>query len=361
MAKTTGAILHLIFIFIWLFAVTAHLILLRLLCTGRERTKLRLPPGAWPFLLSITVVDLAALLFGTTAFVRLNDTLLVAFEHWPLGVLFCRLISFLKAFALTVTNYSLLALLVLCYRLTVKQHRPPTSKAKQALLVGVIWVVALITTLPLLVFYSINEVESVKKCSFNELISSDLAGFLVLNIFQLQIVFPLPVLLFLFFKLAATHMYNSRYPKENLEKVSKQWWIMKKLAKKNDQTQQKNGSMQEEMAIMSPHDIKFVRMILILSVVCYLLSWPAFLNNIAKTWNLLEYFFWFILFAETPYYFKPFLYLLLNSNFWFALRTMGSEVNTSHISNSTPDNNTNRKAFNNSSLNENCKEKETTA
>ncbi len=51
-------------------------------------------------------------------------------------------------------------------------------------------------------------------------------------------------------------MYNSRYPKENLEKVSKQWWIMKKLAKKNDQTQQKNGSMQEEMAIMSPHDIK---------------------------------------------------------------------------------------------------------
>lgn len=70
-------------------------------------------------------------------------------------------------------------------------------------------------------------------------------------------------------------------------------------------------------------------MVLITSIICYLLSVPANLNNfygIVFRYYLENWWTLTIVFGEATYLLKPFLYLVLNTNFWYSLRTMGKKV-----------------------------------
>ncbi|XP_054257547.1 gamma-aminobutyric acid receptor subunit rho-3-like [Macrosteles quadrilineatus] len=156
-------------------------------------------------------------LFGSTAFARLHDTLLIVYAHWPLGVFFCRLIIFLKFFSLTVSTLCFLALLVLAYQLTVKRSRPPTSAGKQAFLLATIWAVAFITTMPLLFWHTVLKNGS---------------------------------------KVATTYMHLTKnYKKSAVNCAFTHWWILTNLLKK-DQVQENESAKQKEAVIMSPHDSK---------------------------------------------------------------------------------------------------------
>lgn len=70
-------------------------------------------------------------------------------------------------------------------------------------------------------------------------------------------------------------------------------------------------------------------MILIISIISYLISVPANLNNfygIVFSYYLENWWTLTIVFGEATYLLKPFLYLVFNTNFWKALRTMDEKM-----------------------------------
>ncbi|KAH9391812.1 Neuropeptide FF receptor 2 [Tyrophagus putrescentiae] len=145
---------------LWAVAILSHLILLRILFTKRLLARLRLPyagsrpPMVTVLLTQLTVADLASLLFTMPFLVYHNF-----FNDWPFGEVLCRLAPFIGSLANVLDLFSLLALLLLAHDLVVKSHRPKTSSGKFACLLTSIWTLALVTSLPLLLFLSVHKYE----------------------------------------------------------------------------------------------------------------------------------------------------------------------------------------------------------
>ena len=143
-----------IFFILWLTSVAGHLIFLKLLLTADRIKLLGLPPGpSWSLLLSTTVADILELLFGlpfTSAYIILT-------EDWHFGLPFCKLSHSVETFSLTMTVLVIAALMMMCYNMTVKSHRPKPTTAEQTLLLVSIWALALATAIPTFVFYTVKK------------------------------------------------------------------------------------------------------------------------------------------------------------------------------------------------------------
>lgn len=227
MNTTIEILFFTLFSILWLTSVAGHLILLKLLLTANRLKLLRLPPGpSWSLLLSTTVADLLALLFGlpfTSAYIILT-------EDWHFGLPLCKLSHSVETFSLTMTVLVIAKLMMMCYNMTVKSHRPKPTTAEQTLLLVSIWALALATAILPFVFYTVKkehryidhhkfpflEELSVLKinkwlqqitverniCVLSENGLGPLSFFLEIVCVILQIFVPLPLLVYLFIKVA---------------------------------------------------------------------------------------------------------------------------------------------------------------
>ncbi len=337
----------LLFALFWLLALGGHLVLLKLLLTPAERAKLRLPAKAWLILLSITLADLAALLLGLPF-----TALFEIFDDWLFGSLFCHLAPFVKTTAVTVSAYGILALLLQCFEIACKAHRPKTPPATLTFLVAVIWVLALVTALPLLIApavrvhkgpdhedlemlmfeHDLEETETTeeKEKQSNETLVERQACYVpyqfsaiypysLLLELLVQFIVPLVMVIYLFIKTADAMS----------SKVAEAKAVRSRTV--GEQQQQQTPQLPQ----ISKHDVIFVRTVLILSVVYHLLRTPYFLfeNLIFVSFSggfLGSDTLWYAytVLAESTYFIKPFLLLAVNGNFQNALRTIGSAATT---------------------------------
>lgn len=169
----------------WLAALSGHALLLKLLLTAGERAKLRLPPApgtsstfsSWPLLLplllSITTVDLATLLFAIPF-----TTISRIFADWTFGEVICRFSAFLGIAAVTVDSYAFLALMVVCCQIAQRKRRAlqgggesSITKKKTFLIIGGIWIFALITALPALFYQKVTTIEDVLQQTMDQVMA----------------------------------------------------------------------------------------------------------------------------------------------------------------------------------------------
>ncbi len=155
---------------LWVGAILSHLILLRILFTKSLLSKLRLPfAGSRPPMVAIlltqmTLADLLCLLFSVPFIAKNNFNS----ENWIFGVFLCKTAPFINSMANVIDFFSLLSLLLLAHDLVVKSHRPPTSPGKFTLVLTLIWSVALVASLPMLFFLTVQHFEYIKELSDDE-------------------------------------------------------------------------------------------------------------------------------------------------------------------------------------------------
>ena len=155
---------------LWVGAILSHLILLQILFTKNLLSKLRLPfAGSRPPMVTIlltqmTLADLFCLLFSVPFIAENNFNS----ENWIFGVFICKTAPFINSMANVIDFFSLLGLLLLAHDLVLKSHRPPTSPEKFTFVLTLIWTVALVASLPMLFFLTVQHFEYVKELSDDE-------------------------------------------------------------------------------------------------------------------------------------------------------------------------------------------------
>ncbi|KAH9390532.1 neuropeptide Y receptor [Tyrophagus putrescentiae] len=332
MFTPTSITLALLFALFWLVALAAHLVLLKLLLVPYERVKLRLPAGSWPLLLTITIADLVALLTALPF-----TSLFAIFNHWFFGEAICDMSTFVKVASLTVSSYVILALLMQSYEMVVKTTRPKLSTVKLGLLVGSIWLLAVVTALPMLWSHSVVSVGTNERIEENletfdfedqslnitklpENYMSVVAkketrkycapsyhlGFIFHSVMYiyLQFLIPLAIVFYLFIKITDT-----------MNKQTAQ-------GKNSKNNTMESAQQQQPDVVQMPQDLKFVRTILILTVVFHL-SWaPANFFTMFIASNSVVSIYIDVL-SELTFFIKPLLFFAFNTNFQNALRTIG--------------------------------------
>ncbi len=151
----------------WLIGLLSQLALLRALLTPSARVKLRLPfpASSWLLLLGITLTDLLTTLFSipTTVYSQFFA------RPWVFGVALCNLGNFLETCSISMTAFSLVALLMHAHQSVVSWRREgddtvssgvKESNAKQQFLVVIIWVLVLVTSSPSLFSYHVDSLTS---------------------------------------------------------------------------------------------------------------------------------------------------------------------------------------------------------
>ncbi|KAH9390540.1 7 transmembrane receptor (rhodopsin) [Tyrophagus putrescentiae] len=341
-------ILTLLFAVFWLSALTGHAVILKVLQTPADRGRLGLPQShltlVWLLLLSTTSANLLALLLAAPF-----ASLFAIFKTWPFGLPACKLSPFLKVASVTVNSYSLLGLMVVCYELVIKTGRPPPSTLKSYALVVSIWALALVTAAPMFTAHHLETIthvlfqfdegtlyvpeEYVHRFLFNK--SGDgspgettiqhngtvhmqtfctmprRVELLSANLYLLvQFVVPVAITVYLYIKVADA--VNS-----------------KKKATENSNNNNNNNS--ETAPQMPDNEVKFVRMILITSLVFHLLWAPRNINNFFFFFDARLLIVWLVcvLLSQSTHFIMPFLYLALNTNFQSALKTaLGKQAPT---------------------------------
>ena len=331
--------------YFWLLALGGHLVLLRILLTPAERAKLRLPAKAWLILLSITLADLVALLLGLPF-----TALFEIYDDWLFGSLLCHLAPFVKTTAVTVSAYGILALLLQCFEIACKAHRPKTPPTTLTFLVTVIWVLALVTALPLLIApavrvyrgpehedlemlmfeHDLEETEATEeeeKKNSNETLVERQACYIPYRfgaiysyslLLELLVQFAVPLVMVVYLFIKTADSMNSKAV------------AAKGVRRRTDGEQQQQQQQQTpQLPQISKHEVIFVRTVLILSVVYHLLRTPVILlehfivfpfKHGITLWNALT------VLSESTYFIKPFLLLAVNGNFQNALRTIGASA-----------------------------------
>lgn len=330
---TTEMILTFLVAIIWLMSVAGNLLLLRILLNSGERAKLCLPfESSWLHLLSVSLTDLVALFLGLPF-----TTYFLIFDSWDSGLVACNLSAFVKSVSVTISLYCIISLLMQCYELAVKTSRSRTSPLKQYLLLGSIWALALLISAPLLFSHKMGTVYAVQSppdedlelmyVSKNELnqtlgkangtfeprhfcyLSTEYLPFdldyTFLQVMQLFV--PLLLIVFLFIKVADS--------------------LSKKSAKSQANSNSSSGpptslSVEEQLQRLTPNNVKFVQLILTLSVL-YCLPW--ILGGIVNryTESSKSYKMFFTILQESVFFIKPFILFGVSSNFQHVLWTFG--------------------------------------
>jgi hypothetical protein len=95
-------------------------------------------------------------------------------QYWPFGGFLCAIVSPAQATTVFVSAYTLVALAVDRYSAILYPLRPRLRRSQALLVIAVIWVVALITALPIAIFtrVELDELRGVPLC--DEVSSSNL-------------------------------------------------------------------------------------------------------------------------------------------------------------------------------------------
>ncbi|XP_069957553.1 RYamide receptor isoform X2 [Cherax quadricarinatus] len=83
---------------------------------------------------------------------------IIVLQYWPFGEVFCVFVNYSQAVSIFVSAYTLVAISLDRYRAIIYPLRPRMSRLQAKVIIGLVWGLALFTTLPIAVFSSLDPI-----------------------------------------------------------------------------------------------------------------------------------------------------------------------------------------------------------
>ncbi|CAL4061089.1 unnamed protein product, partial [Meganyctiphanes norvegica] len=140
---TYDTIVYIFYILIFVFAMIGNTLIIYVVCTN---FKMRTVTNY--FIANLAAGDLSMALFCVPF--SFFSTLIL--KYWPFGVIMCITVNYLQAVSVFVSAYSLVAISFDRYRAIVSPLRPRMSRFHAKVIILVIWILSVLTTLPVAIF-----------------------------------------------------------------------------------------------------------------------------------------------------------------------------------------------------------------
>lgn len=105
------------------------------------------------FISNLSVGDMLMTIFC----VPFSFTSTIILQYWPFGGELCRIVSYFQAVAVFVSAYTLVAISLDRYIAITHPLRPRMTKSHAKIIIGIVWVIALLTALPILVLSRLKQ------------------------------------------------------------------------------------------------------------------------------------------------------------------------------------------------------------
>lgn len=134
------AAIYLFYIAILVFAVLGNSVVVYVVCsTAKMRTVTNY------FIANLAVGDLCMAIFC----VPFSFISILILQYWPFGVELCVTVNYLQAVSVFVSAYTLVAISLDRYLAIIYPLRPRMTRCQAKVIIGVVWAMALLTTLPI--------------------------------------------------------------------------------------------------------------------------------------------------------------------------------------------------------------------
>ncbi|XP_058063269.1 RYamide receptor-like [Anopheles bellator] len=244
------------------------------------------------FITNLAVGDLLMTLFC----VPFTFISLFILQYWPFGLTMCRLVNYTQAVSVLVSAYTLVAISGDRYIAIMWPLRPRITKTCSKCLIGVVWIIALITAVPIAIFSTLYfptdwHVQCNVPICAEMWPSPEQDDYYTIALLTTQFVIPLLVLIFTYTRIAIV-VWGKRPPGEA------------------------ENSRDQRMAKSKRKMIKMMVIVVIVFTICWLPFNFLMLVKLESSWELLPYF-WFAFhwLAMSHSCYNPIIYCYMNARF----------------------------------------------
>ncbi|XP_049542762.1 RYamide receptor [Anopheles darlingi] len=244
------------------------------------------------FITNLAVGDLMMTLFC----VPFTFISLFILQYWPFGLAMCRLVNYTQAVSVLVSAYTLVAISGDRYIAIMWPLRPRITKTCSKCLIGIVWIIALITAVPIALFSTLYfptdwHVQCNVPICAEKWPSPEQDDYYTIALLTTQFVIPLVVLIFTYTRIAIV-VWGKRPPGEA------------------------ENSRDQRMAKSKRKMIKMMVIVVIVFTICWLPFNFLMLMKLESSWELLPYF-WFAFhwLAMSHSCYNPIIYCYMNARF----------------------------------------------
>ncbi|XP_055618723.1 RYamide receptor-like isoform X2 [Toxorhynchites rutilus septentrionalis] len=244
------------------------------------------------FITNLAVGDLLMMLFC----VPFTFISMFVLQYWPFGLIMCRLVNYTQAVSVLVSAYTLVAISGDRYLAIMWPLKPRITKTCSKVLIGVVWIIALITAAPTAIFSTlILPTEWHAACNLpicKEMWpSKEQESYYSTTLLMTQFVIPLLVLIYTYTRIAIV-VWGKRPPGEA------------------------ENSRDQRMARSKRKMIKMMVTVVIVFTICWLPFNSLMVVDVDTSWNLLPYvWFAFHWLAMSHSCYNPIIYCYMNARF----------------------------------------------
>ncbi|XP_055586842.1 RYamide receptor-like [Uranotaenia lowii] len=244
------------------------------------------------FITNLAVGDLMMMLF-CVPFTFISSFVL---QYWPFGLAMCRLVNYTQAVSVLVSAYTLVAISGDRYIAIMWPLKPRITKTCSKVLIGIVWIIALITAAPIAIFSTLivpTEWHSMCDLPICKEIwpSAEQEGYYTTTLLITQFVIPLLVLIYTYTRIAIV-VWGKRPPGEA------------------------ENSRDQRMAKSKRKMIKMMVTVVIVFTICWLPFNFLMIVNVDTSWDLLPYvWFGFHWLAMSHSCYNPIIYCYMNARF----------------------------------------------
>uniref|UniRef100_A0A4Y0BMY9 G-protein coupled receptors family 1 profile domain-containing protein n=1 Tax=Anopheles funestus TaxID=62324 RepID=A0A4Y0BMY9_ANOFN len=244
------------------------------------------------FITNLAVGDLMMTLFC----VPFTFISLFVLQYWPFGLAMCRLVNYTQAVSVLVSAYTLVAISGDRYIAIMWPLRPRITKTCSKCLIGIVWIIALITAVPIAIFSTLYfptdwHVQCNVPICAEKWPSPEQDDYYTIALLTTQFIVPLVVLIFTYTRIAIV-VWGKRPPGEA------------------------ENSRDQRMAKSKRKMIKMMVTVVIVFTICWLPFNFLMLMKLPSSWDLLPYF-WFAFhwLAMSHSCYNPIIYCYMNARF----------------------------------------------
>nr|XP_029710436.1 RYamide receptor-like [Aedes albopictus] len=244
------------------------------------------------FITNLAVGDLMMTLFC----VPFTFISMFVLQYWPFGLGMCRLVNYTQAVSVLVSAYTLVAISGDRYIAIMWPLKPRITKTCSKVLIGVVWVIALITAAPIAIFSTLDmpsKWHAVCDLPICKEIwpSKEQESYYTTTLLMTQFVIPLLVLIYTYTRIAIV-VWGKRPPGEA------------------------ENSRDQRMAKSKRKMIKMMVTVVIVFTICWLPFNFLMIVNVDDSWDLLPYvWFAFHWLAMSHSCYNPIIYCYMNARF----------------------------------------------
>ncbi|XP_058822027.1 RYamide receptor-like isoform X1 [Topomyia yanbarensis] len=244
------------------------------------------------FITNLAVGDLLMMLF-CVPFTFISSFVL---QYWPFGLAMCRLVNYTQAVSVLVSAYTLVAISGDRYIAIMWPLKPRITKTCSKVLIGVVWIIALITAAPIAIFSTLilpSEWHTVCNLPICKEMwpSKEQESYYTTTLLMTQFVIPLLVLIYTYTRIAIV-VWGKRPPGEA------------------------ENSRDQRMAKSKRKMIKMMVTVVIVFTICWLPFNFLMVIDVDTSWELLPYL-WFAFhwLAMSHSCYNPIIYCYMNARF----------------------------------------------